>query len=260
MILILDGEELVGAKQNRIVNTTMLIPPQKVTVIPVSCVEQGRWTYKTKSFYSEERMASPVMRAMKAEHVRHTVKEFGEYRSDQGAIWDQISEKARRRGSTSNSMAYADIYKQDKPALKGYLDALQLKPDQSGAIFLINGKVVGMDCLGKSDTFKKVFKKLVESYALDAVDWYDEGKDAKPAREDVDAFLKIIGEAKIESHQSVGLGMDLRLDSSGCVGFALAHEESVIHLSVFARNLKADGNQPHSKMQRASSRRSHRIH
>jgi hypothetical protein len=105
MILILDGEELVGAKQNRIVNTTMLIPAKLTTVIPVSCVEQGRWTHKTQCFFSEERLASPSMRAMKAEHVRHTVKEFGEYRSDQGAIWDQISNKAHRRGAVSNSIA-----------------------------------------------------------------------------------------------------------------------------------------------------------
>jgi hypothetical protein len=42
MILILDGEELVGAKQNRIVNTTLLIAGKDTIVIPVSRVEQGR--------------------------------------------------------------------------------------------------------------------------------------------------------------------------------------------------------------------------
>ena len=41
MILILDGEELVGAKQNRIVNTTILVQGNTTIVIPVSCVERG---------------------------------------------------------------------------------------------------------------------------------------------------------------------------------------------------------------------------
>jgi hypothetical protein len=39
-----------------------------------------------------------------------------------------------------------------------------------GAAFLIDGKVVGIDSFGKPDTFSKVFKKLLESYALDAID------------------------------------------------------------------------------------------
>jgi ARG and Rhodanese-Phosphatase-superfamily-associated Protein domain len=35
-VLILDGEELVGAKQNRIVNVTILVVTQSEIVIPVS--------------------------------------------------------------------------------------------------------------------------------------------------------------------------------------------------------------------------------
>jgi hypothetical protein len=42
-VLLLDGEELIGAKQNRILNTTILIEANTTQKIPVSCVEQGRW-------------------------------------------------------------------------------------------------------------------------------------------------------------------------------------------------------------------------
>ena len=56
MVLIMDGEELVGVKQNRIVNTTIVLPPKSTTVIPVSCAEQGRWSYDTKHFRSEKRV------------------------------------------------------------------------------------------------------------------------------------------------------------------------------------------------------------
>jgi hypothetical protein len=65
MVLILDGEELVGAKQNRIVNTTILVAAGAEIVIPVSCVEQGRWTYKSDAFSSKHRVMSPSIRKVK---------------------------------------------------------------------------------------------------------------------------------------------------------------------------------------------------
>ena len=49
-LLLLDGEELVGAKQNRILNTTVLVAARTETTIPVSCVEQGRWGYRGRQF------------------------------------------------------------------------------------------------------------------------------------------------------------------------------------------------------------------
>jgi hypothetical protein len=114
-LLILDGEELVGAKQNRIVNTTILIPAKKTVVIPVSCVEEGRWSYDTERFHSEERIMAPMMRAMKTRQVNYSVRESGNFRSDQSAIWDEISAKASRRDAESNSMAMAEIYKKERP-------------------------------------------------------------------------------------------------------------------------------------------------
>jgi len=38
-VFLLDGEELVGAKQNRILNLSILIPARTKLEIPVSCVE-----------------------------------------------------------------------------------------------------------------------------------------------------------------------------------------------------------------------------
>jgi len=46
-VLLLDGEELTGAKQNRVLNLSIMIPPETDMMIPVSCVESGRWLSPT---------------------------------------------------------------------------------------------------------------------------------------------------------------------------------------------------------------------
>jgi hypothetical protein len=54
-VFILDGEELVGAKQNRVVNLSILVAAASELVIPVSCVEAGRWRSRSKAFASAPR-------------------------------------------------------------------------------------------------------------------------------------------------------------------------------------------------------------
>ena len=51
-VLFLEGEELVVAKQNRILNTSVLVTAHTKTKIPVSRVEQGRWGYRSRYFGS----------------------------------------------------------------------------------------------------------------------------------------------------------------------------------------------------------------
>jgi len=50
LVLFLEGEELHGAKQNRVLNTSVLVGARTKTPIPVSCVEQGRWRF-TSAFF-----------------------------------------------------------------------------------------------------------------------------------------------------------------------------------------------------------------
>jgi hypothetical protein len=258
MILILDGEELVGAKQNRIVNTTILVQGDTTIIIPVSCVESGRWTYNSPSFSSKERLMSYSLRAMKSEQVKSSLRSSGNYRSDQGEIWHEISEKAKRRKAESPGMAMGEIYEKDKPSIDEYIKHFSLIDLQVGAVFMINGKIVGMDTFGKPDSFSKVFRKLVESYALDAVDWLEPEKEYHNRKGDVTQFMANALGAETESRPSIGLGTDLRMESKEITGFALALDEKILHLSVFAMNGSPAG-KTYSRMKRYSRRRQNRV-
>ena len=260
MVLILDGEELVGAKQNRIVNTTILIKGNTTTVIPVSCVEQGRWSYESPRFHSEQRIMSSDLRAMKSEQVQFSLRSSGEYRSDQSELWDEIAYKASRRGAESPSMAMAEIYEKDRPSIQEYAGHFRFIDSQVGAVFMINGKVVGMDSFGKPGSFSKVFRKLVESYALDAVDWFEPEKEHKALKSEVTKFMVSSRTAGVESHESVGLGSDCRMESKKITGFALVLDNKIIHLSVFSRSDDRKQDKSTSRMERYTQRRRNRVY
>ncbi|HEY3120024.1 MAG TPA: DUF6569 family protein, partial [Vicinamibacteria bacterium] len=51
-VVIIEGETLVGARQNRIVAHTVVIAPGSEVVVPVGCMEQGRWHVTSANFQS----------------------------------------------------------------------------------------------------------------------------------------------------------------------------------------------------------------
>ena len=201
---------------------------------------------------------SSNLRAMKTEQVNFSVRSSGEFRADQGAIWDGIAEKAVRMEAPSPTGAMAAIYDKEMPSIEEYVKHFSLIDSQVGAIFMINGQVSGLDAFGKSGTFSKVIRKLLESYALDAIDWYDPDKEYKALKSEVTKFRKAALSADAESRPSVGLGTDFRLESRKIIGFALALDDQLLHVSIFARADSRNRDAADSRIERFSRRRRNR--
>src|SRR5215469_2249247 len=66
LVFVMAGEQLVGCKQNRVVNASMMVPPHGEMPIPVTCVERGRWGYRSPVFSSERSSSHYRLRAMMA--------------------------------------------------------------------------------------------------------------------------------------------------------------------------------------------------
>jgi hypothetical protein len=259
-ILLLDGEELVGAKQNRILNLSVLAPAQKAIVIPVSCVEAGRWRAQSAEFASAGRPHYAAGRAQKASQVSASLRATGSRRSDQSQVWADISEKADRMASYSGTEASAALYETHRAHLDDYLHAFSPRPAQVGALFVRNGHVLGLDLFDSAHTLSALLPKLVESSALDAIDAGEVGA-AALGPDEARRFLDAVAQAEIERFPAVGEGEDLRLRHPQVAGGALLAEGRVVHLCAFRiRAGESSWSQPNgSRLMPASQRRRGRL-
>ena len=229
-VLIVDGEELVGAKQNRIVNLTILVPPKTSLTIPVSCVEAGRWREVSREF---RRRRTPTLgrppRQGRAGYV--FVAERGRRSSDQSAIWSEIAMKAERMGSGSGTGAASAMYEKERHNLDKFVEGLRPQEGQVGAVFAIRGQIAGLDVFDSPRTWASLMPKLVRSYGLDALDHGIGGDgfaEPSPGR-----FLDAVSAAQCTFYPAVGAGRDLRVEGGGILGAALTTDQGVVHAVAF---------------------------
>lgn len=89
LILLLDGEEVIGAKQNRVLNATILLNCMSKTIIPVSCVEAHRWSYVSEEFAASKNLLNYNIRMAKQGSVNKSLKNSNLYMSNQGGNLEQ---------------------------------------------------------------------------------------------------------------------------------------------------------------------------
>ncbi|HEX7560781.1 MAG TPA: DUF6569 family protein [Candidatus Humimicrobiaceae bacterium] len=268
-VLLLDGEEVIGAKQNRILNASILLAPKSTTVIPVSCVEAHRWNYTTENFGHSEAYLNYDIRREKHLDVNKSLMESREFHADQGKVWERIDVMNKELNVKSSTGAMHDAYDLVSDRLKKYFDSFEFIEGQNGLFAFIDGKIAGFDALSKTEAFKKVFPKLIKSYAMDAVraDMRNEKAQArqnvykanhsanlnenvenrevketissgarnkaKVSIEQAKYFMDEIKGCSENKFKSNGMGYDFRYVGPYAVGSALIFEDSVIHTAFF---------------------------
>lgn len=234
-VLLLDGDELVGAKQNRVLNISILIGANRKVVIPVSCVERGRWRARSSHFTSEGRMMFAKGRASKMASVSRSMREGGSRQSDQVAVWKSVGEKAAFFQASAPSEAMSDIYEHVKGDVREFRKAFRPEPRQVGGVFAIDGRPVGLEMFDSTATFAVTLGRLVESYAMDAIERPSRKRPAKATAKEAEKFVARAVGARAETAKAVGEGEDIRLEAPGMVGEALVVDGRVVHLSALER-------------------------
>ena len=232
-VLIVDGEELVGAKQNRVANISMLLPAGYETTIPVSCVEQGRWAYTSDEFSVTDNLQFARGRAEKLESVHRSIRATGTRQSDQSRVWRSISDKAEVMDARSPTSAMGSIFEHHADALTGYLEAFVPQDDQLGGLFVVGDELFGLDVFDQSATFRALLPKLVRSYAIDVLEKGTETKQPT-SPSDAKAFMGRLLDASPEDHKAIGLGNDVSITAEDLIATALIVDQTVVHLTGFS--------------------------
>src|SRR5262249_21009781 len=162
------GEQLVGAKQNRILNTSILAAAHGELTIPVSCVEAGRWQYASRKFASPGTMSHSKLRKILSRQLHDSAARGTGPLSNQGEVWKEVDRKLDTMGSCSLSNALQQTYYDFQVRLGAFVDGIHIPPECAGTAFAITGRIIGMDLFDNPATMEKLWPKLARAYALDA--------------------------------------------------------------------------------------------
>ena len=253
-VFIMDGEELIGAKQNRIVNISLIVPAESEIEIPVSCVEQGRWHHISENFRVSDNISYANLRKKQKASVMCSLESVGKFQADQGEVWEDIEWCISQRKVSSPTAAMSDIYEKEKSRIDDYKETFKPAEGQIGAVFAIGKTIFGMDVFDKEDTCKKLMPKITRSYVMEIISGAK--TDKQPEDKDVKEFLKAVIESQFTPRKSPGAGMTVSITGKEVAGTSLVAKEAVVHTALFNKpDHKKRQEEKYSYMRNPSERR-----
>ncbi|MDP9385249.1 MAG: hypothetical protein M3P50_08460, partial [Actinomycetota bacterium] len=214
-VLLYEGEEILGAQQNRTFDVSVLVGPRSELQVPVSCVEAGRWDGRRseEEFSPAPQAAYPALRSRKNRAARLSVAAGMAPRAAQGEVWEEVAHKSARMDVASATGAMHDIYDGRRDRLAEVQRAVRIHGGQTGALLAIGGRPVVLDHVSRPDVFAGLHAPLLQGYALDALE--AQGAPEAPDAERAAAFLGQVLGARTSERDGIGLGRDVRFAGGG---------------------------------------------
>lgn len=231
-VLIPEGDIVIGAKQNRVINLTVLISGNSKLNVPVSCVEQGRWSDGSKIYFSAATKAPPKLRAKNMQFVKESRESRRDHSGNQGAVWAEVDNYLHAARVESPTDSLTDSFEKERERLKEHHDALKCPSGASGFMFLHDGAVLGLDLYCRPDMLERAWPELIDSYLIEAV--RTAPAKGAVASEEPQAMLERLRSQLQPVDTRLGLGSRFELEDKAYQGSALAYNNELCHLSVMA--------------------------
>jgi hypothetical protein len=231
VVLILTGEMISGAKQDRMLKDDVLIPPKSKWVrVPVFCVEHGRWVAASPAFKSSGLV------------VPNALRQRARISENQAEVWDEIAASQDRLGiysSTGTAMAnYEDEATKTKVAeyTERFVTLPRLTKNVVGVCVTTGNRIICLDVFANNDLLMKYWGKLLKSYVMDAI----HERPSTINKEDVQGLLNGLIKAQHVSIGTPGLGDLFKVETDFGKGSVLVHQKQLVHMDFFPDDGLAD--------------------
>ena len=223
-LFVMDGEEIIGARQNRIFNTSFTVENEDKLSVPVTCVEEGRWS-GGKNFSTGRICAHPAIRAITSASITKNLSTNHSFMSDQSSVWKEVRKTLMKTKTHSKTLSMHEAFESSRE-----LFDVDFVPgnDVVGIIGYTGKGPLAIDIFYSPALFKKLSKKLIKSYLFGTIGI--RGRFPK-----IDGFFdKLRGNREWEKFNGIGDGVEYRTIGDKITGKVLVKENKTLHISFFS--------------------------
>lgn len=157
-VLVLEGHLFEGGWQHRMATKSMILAPERPTVVEVACVEARRWSGNTRQA-TRGRRATPFVRTGATDpRPGHGVQE---------EVWRRVD--TYRRGAESAGASLVGHLDRSGDDVRQLVHHLRPLPGQAGVVVAIAGQPLVMEVFDDAETLHEQFDSMIAAAGLDAL-------------------------------------------------------------------------------------------
>jgi hypothetical protein len=233
-VLVLEGDTLVGCKQNRMVAWSVLVGAGTAVPVSVGCMERGRWSQGGPTFMAGEMAVDPhIRRRSKRETSASAARPCGP-RLDQGRAWTDVDGKLREWHVSSETDDYHAGLLARIMETRARLEQLKPVAAQVGVIAMHQNRLLGLEAVAHPQTWTVLARRALPAYALGAESARRDPEFGRVNRASAAEWVRLVAKAAAQVRRAKGKGFDIVVEAEGITGSCLWHEDYARHLAVFA--------------------------
>ena len=228
--LFVEGQELVGAKQDRAVNTSLLLAGGAAAILPVSCIEQGRWSETASGLHSRGLIVSPGVRFAIKMSVTRSLAAHWDCHADQVRVWDCIDHCQAALRVASPTQAWGDAIVGCQDQIRTVIDRMSFADGACGMAIAFGERVAAVDLFDAPETCRNLWEALVTAAALEAR--AHPSADKGPETAAIRSFLDRVAALTWWDATVAGVGRHRRAGNGGTLqASSLDLDGRLVHLS-----------------------------